>query len=108
MWWFDSNKTKPNKTKNQAPSFLQIQVLILKACVPSTVALYEEMCGFFFFLICFLFFFFLLFFAHKKEKIETISEENPDSNAEENSSDSEKQSEISKENLEKEEEKATS
>ena len=23
MWWFDSNKTKPNKTKNQAPSFLQ-------------------------------------------------------------------------------------
>ena len=23
--------------------------LILKACVPSTVALYEEMCGFFFF-----------------------------------------------------------
>ena len=24
MWWFDSNKTKQNKTKNQAPSFLQI------------------------------------------------------------------------------------
>ena len=59
-------------------------------------------------IICFLFFFFLLFFVHKKEKIETISEENPDSNAEENSSDSEKQSEISKENLEKEEEKAIS
>ena len=60
MWWFDSNKTKQNKTKHQAPSFLQIQVLILKACFPSTVAFYEEMCGFFFFfLICFLFFFFL-------------------------------------------------
>ena len=59
-------------------------------------------------IICFLFFFFLLFFAHKKEKIETISEENPDSNAEKNSSDSEKQNEISKENLEKEEEKAIS
>lgn len=59
-------------------------------------------------IICFLFFFFLLFFAHKKEKIEKISEENPDSNAEKNSSDSEKQNEISKENLEKEEEKAIS
>ena len=28
MWWFDSNKTKPNKTKNQAPSFLQIYRVI--------------------------------------------------------------------------------
>ena len=71
MWWFDSNKTKPNKTKNQAPSFLQIQVLILKACFPSTVALYEEMCGvLFLFLFFFNLFFVFLFFLEKIPKNE--------------------------------------
>ena len=69
MWWFDSNKTKPNKTKNQAPSFLQIQVLILKACVPSTVALYKEMCGFFFF---FNLLFVFLFFQKRFRKMRDI------------------------------------
>ena len=35
MWWFDSNKTKPNKTKNQAPSFLQIYKNGLHLCYNS-------------------------------------------------------------------------
>ena len=39
------HKTKPN----QAPSVWHREVSILKACFPSTVAFYQEVCGIFFF-----------------------------------------------------------
>ena len=41
------HKTKPN----QAPSVWHREVSILKACFPSTVAFYQEVCGIFFFFL---------------------------------------------------------
>src|SRR5574341_854348 len=69
MWWFDSNKTKPNKTKNQAPSFfanlgLNIEGLCSFHCgiVRRNVRVF-----FFFFNLFFVFFFFLKRFRKMRE-----------------------------------------
>src|SRR5574337_943800 len=56
MWWFDSNKTKPNKTKNQAPSFFANLGLNIEGLCSFHCGIVRRNVRVFFFFFCFSFF----------------------------------------------------